>query len=134
MLLTARTRAVIHAPFAPFIVLFCNVIATSDVDDLQRLEMFVSTLEPFAEASRSASNFYRLCYIFHKVATLYIDGKTDSMLVGNSEFDQYLNVLGFGHNLQDGSELESWFNGNQFMMGLMEQDLSYLDAQFPTST
>ena len=108
-------------------MLFCNVIATSDVDDLHRLELFVSTLQSSADGSGIASNFSRLCNVFYQVANLYIEGKTQSAFAAINEFDQYLDALGFGQNPQGGMGLESWFQGNQFVMDLMEQDLSYLD-------
>lgn len=150
--------SVIHIPFAPFTVILCNVIATSDVRDLQRLQEFTKTLQSASEASEAASNFYRLCHIFVQVATLYVEAKTRAEAIANAavtnatnedagmvdmpwgEFDEYLNALGVGPaTYQEGTDLglapaldpstslENWFQGNQYMMGLLEQDLSYLD-------
>lgn len=154
--------------------MFCYVISTSNSEDLQRLGEFVTSLQSSSQATEAANRFYRLCYVFHQVATLYVEANsrtkgTDGGLVTQllpedleltdvpwSEFDQYLNALGFAPPkaiAPDGEpsttagsfdtisgfspapdppgSLESWFQGNQYMMGLLEQDLSYLDH--PTS-
>ncbi|KAF2101315.1 hypothetical protein NA57DRAFT_33876, partial [Rhizodiscina lignyota] len=161
--------AVIHAPFAPFIVLFCHVIATANADDLQRLSAFVASIQSASQLSEAANRFWVLCQIFHQVAALYVEANARSGVdqqdpmsglsaadpqmadVPWSEFDQYLNALGFapprnaaggeigeaegGFDTTSGQSpslypsggLENWFQGNQYMLGLLEQDLSYLD-------
>lgn len=148
--------SVIHVPFAPFTVILCHVIATSNGKDLQRLQDFTRTLQSASEASEAANNFYRLCHVFVQVATLYVEAKLrtetatsesidnaaseDAEMMPWTEFDEYLNALGVGPPaFQDGTDiglgptldpsasLENWFQGNQYMMGLLEQDLSYLD-------
>jgi len=142
-------RAVLHAPFTPYIVLFCNVISNLDTSDLNRMAMFLSTLDAPDGSSESVKKFYRVCHVFYQVGAVYIQGKTqtaagyatqgevtmpDAMLGSSSswsQFDQYLNVLGFGPGTSGESTAnaqEGWFQGNQHVMGLMEQDLSYLDG------
>lgn len=182
--------AVIHAPFTPFIVLFCHVIATSDLNDLKRLGEFADSLQSATGMTEAAAKFHRLCHIFYQVATQYVEAKARNAAVASprikespgskdpvpvpypeghvlglgvpwgdfamtdsvplSEFDQYLGALGFApqqngaasnqgtthqnsgeggdHMAYDAAGLENWFQGNQYMMNLLEQDLSYLDT------
>ena len=148
-LLTARNRTVLYSPFIPFIVLFCHVIETSDSEDLERLGLFVTTLQPVLSMSEAIEKLHRLCQVLYKVAALYAEAKAqqeedqDMNMVGN-DFDVYLSQLGFITPQQplDGpggggsfgnselpaasqaSQLNDWFSGNRRIMGLMEEDLS----------
>ncbi|KAF1812100.1 hypothetical protein P152DRAFT_449879 [Eremomyces bilateralis CBS 781.70] len=65
--------AVLQAPFTPYMVLFCHVIASNDDSDLQLLESFVQSLKPSKPQSEGIEKMYRLCYVFHQVAKLYVD-------------------------------------------------------------
>ncbi len=142
-------RTVLYAPFIPFIVLFCHVIETSNMDDLQRLANFVTTLQPALSMSEAIAKFHRVCQILYKVAALYVEAKAqqqqdqDMSMVGN-DFDMYLSQLGFisqqppnesmategEFGAQDNpaasqtAQLGDWFSGNRHIMGLMEEDLS----------
>lgn len=107
------TRSLIHCPFAPFTVVFCNAIETSNLEDLQCLGGAVATLQSSADLSEGVDKLYRLCSVFYQVAKLYIESKlkldrahptetpvnpTDTQgdvpMHAGGEFDPYLNALG----------------------------------------
>lgn len=144
---------ILYAPFIPFIVLFCLAIETSDAGDLARLSAFVSSLEPACEVSSSVRKLHRLCQVLYNVAELYVQAKAAEPVGAGSEFDVYLSQLGFmpvdegaggmmgvqATGMEDGDEamltraiaqtnqLEDWFSGKNYMMGLLEEDLSGID-------
>ncbi|KAL2436650.1 hypothetical protein ABEF95_012747 [Exophiala dermatitidis] len=62
----------VWVPFIPFLVVFGNVIADHDVDDLRLLEQVVCTLQGAAQASDGVSKLYRACTVFSHVATVYL--------------------------------------------------------------
>ncbi|KAI0531635.1 fungal-specific transcription factor domain protein [Xylaria digitata] len=142
---------ILYAPFIPFIVIFCLVIETSDAEDLSRLRDFVCSLEPACEVSSSVRKLHQLCQVLYNVAELYVEAKAAEGV--GSEFDAYLSQLGFmpvdvdgtammgvqtdldgGGGMQGAGEqmravaqtnqLEDWFSGKNYMMGLLEEDLS----------
>ncbi|KAK6337457.1 hypothetical protein TWF730_002856 [Orbilia blumenaviensis] len=143
---------ILYSPFTPFIVLFCHVIETSNVDDLQLLNQFAESLQPALSTSQAVEKLYRLCKLLHQIAALYIEAKgqqqqdSDMSMVGN-DLDTYLSQLGFisqnhvgeGVNISNGSglgsvpiinqaqELGDWFSGNRYVMGLMEDDFLDVD-------
>lgn len=174
-------RAIFHAPFVPFIVTFCHVIATSHSPDLIRLEEFVASLRPLCSFSEAIDQLHRLCHILSTVARLYLEAKAQSQAgadeglasVGH-EFDLYLGALGLAPvsssmmapqgplplsdigsisgvteaqlqpqeaglavaenpdssvaaEMSQTAQLGNWFWGNQYMMGLLEEDLSLFD-------
>ncbi|KAL1846197.1 putative pyridoxal kinase [Paecilomyces lecythidis] len=100
-----------HCPFTPFLVVFCQAIAVADLSDLKLLGEFVSSLQPVSEVSEATEKLYRLCQVFHRVAELYIDAKIkrnsnmhihqDASVSGTNtmypvnDFDPYLSALGF---------------------------------------
>ena len=75
------TRAILQAPFTPFIVLFCNVILhcspsdTNALSDLQALSDFVASIESCRTISEGADKLYKMCHLFLQVAKLYIEAK-----------------------------------------------------------
>ncbi|KAI0903885.1 fungal-specific transcription factor domain protein [Ustulina deusta] len=142
---------ILYAPFIPFIVIFCLVIETSDREDLARLAAFVRSLEPACEVSSSVRKLHQLCQVLYNVAELYVEAKAAEGV--GSEFDAYLSQLGFMPVDVDGggmmgvetgldgdgnvqgvgeqmravaqtNQLEDWFSGKNYMMGLLEEDLS----------
>ncbi|RWA13310.1 hypothetical protein EKO27_g1759 [Xylaria grammica] len=142
---------ILYAPFIPFIVIFCLVIETSDGEDLARLADFVRSLEPACEVSSSVRKLHQLCKVLYNVAELYVEAKAAEGV--GSEFDAYLSQLGFmpvdvdgammgvqtdldggsGAGVQgvgemravaQANQLEDWFSGKNYMMGLLEEDLS----------
>ncbi|KAK6355846.1 hypothetical protein TWF718_000227 [Orbilia javanica] len=143
---------ILYSPFTPFIVLFCHVIETSNVDDLQLLDQFAESLQPALSTSQAIEKLFRLCKLLHQIAALYIEAKgqqqqdKDMNMVGN-DFDTYLSQLGFipqnhaGESINipsapasnsvplanPGQELGDWFSGNRYVLGLMEDDFLDID-------
>ncbi|KAI1420453.1 fungal-specific transcription factor domain protein [Xylaria sp. FL1777] len=148
---------ILYAPFIPFIVIFCLVIETSDREDLTRLADFVRSLEPACDVSSSVRKLHQLCQVLYNVAELYVEAKAAEGV--GSEFDAYLSQLGFMPVDVDGggmmgldadgnvqgiadqttravaqtNQLEDWFSGKNYMMGLLEEDLSGINPMGWTS-
>ncbi|KAF2802192.1 uncharacterized protein BDZ99DRAFT_552095 [Mytilinidion resinicola] len=148
--------AVMNAPFTPFLVLFCHVITVYEQSDLSLLCDFVATLYSHKKTSVSTEKLRRLFDVFYRVAKVYVESKTqdlygsqpagnaippsnDFMDVGyGAEFDAYLSQLGMAPNpvypntaqeneFDASTNLQEWFSGNQYIMGLLEQDLTNID-------
>ncbi|KAJ5708899.1 transcriptional regulator family: Fungal Specific TF [Penicillium malachiteum] len=171
--------AILLSPFVPFIVIFCHVIATSDTEDLTRLEDFIASLLPLCSFSQSVDRLHTICSILGTVARLYVEAKTrgkvgedESFFSVGQEFDTYLSALGLAPvnammgnqgyfqsdmltmqggapdstsqipglalptaqsqsqnhepisvtEMSQAAQLGNWFSGNQYMMGLLEED------------
>ncbi|PHH90830.1 hypothetical protein CDD83_2542 [Cordyceps sp. RAO-2017] len=138
-------------PFAPFFVLFCYVIETSSLDDLQLLQEFVSSLDGSRETSETIDKLYRLTQVMVDVASLYVEAKSQqqddhTMVPIGDEFEMYLSQLGFmptedqpmAQAPQNSraplsvngqvAQIADWFSGNRNMMGLLEEDLSQIES------
>lgn len=175
------------SPFVPFIVIFCNIITTSNADDLARLEEFIASLQPLSTFSQSIDRLHTLCSVLGTVARLYFEANTRTQTAADQdqninevgqEFDVYLSALGLaptnpmnppnsgnsqmgnsqgyfqdnpsihvssaessqqnvggfsapvdpsqalGQDSGTAAQLGNWFWGNQYMMGLLQEDLS----------
>lgn len=196
-----HNRAVLLSPFVPFIVIFCNVITTSNQADLTQLEDFIASLHPLCSYSPSIDRLHTLCSVLGTVARLYFEANTRqtnedlSLADVGQEFDVYLSALGLapanamsgsgvgsgsgnvqaetsnsnsqgyfqadipsmhvssaevpqqsqqghqsgfpyqnqGHEpasaeMAQAAQLGNWFWGNQYMMGLLEEDLSQFNS------
>ncbi|KAK3354419.1 hypothetical protein B0H65DRAFT_437777 [Neurospora tetraspora] len=113
---------ILYAPFIPFIVLFCHVIETSNMQDLDRMDHFVASLSTVCSISEAIDKFNRVCQVLCHVARLYVETKAqqqqdqDMMLVGH-DFDMYLTQLGFMpqqllHDQQQGQQQHANSNSN----------------------
>jgi hypothetical protein len=151
---------ILYAPFVPFVVLFCHVIGTSDQEDLERLGNFLTGLETARAVSRAIDKLYRLCKIMYDIAKMYVEAKESEkttldadMVPVENDFNVYLSQLGLmpahlpglntgigtgapeGGGITDASyqatQLGDWFEGNSYMMGLMEEDLENLSQPPP---
>lgn len=106
--------ALLHAPFTPFTVTFCHVIAnpTTTHEELALLASFVKALEALSHLSDGVTKLHRLCDVFQKVAELYVQAKTQeasrttvpatttqgnlgSMEPAINDIDGYLSTIGF---------------------------------------
>lgn len=192
---TNNTRTILFSPFVPFIVIFCQVIETSDTSDLARLQGFVASIQGAKEFTEASARLCRLFQVLYNVALRYVEmrshggiGSGNNNGVGGNaqqqqqseeqgqEMDKYLTALGFppasghpqqqhaqqqqssdvgseqmsgmtGGEAEDGmngagvagsgalnqmmwmgnaAQLEDWFYSNQQMMGLVEDDDSFL--------
>ncbi|KAI1360616.1 hypothetical protein F5Y08DRAFT_316942 [Xylaria arbuscula] len=64
---------ILFAPFIPFIVLFCHVVATGDKNDLARMQSFVASIRAAGENCTAVSKLHRLFDVFCSVARRYND-------------------------------------------------------------
>lgn len=156
----------------PFIVIFCQVMETSDATDLARLQGFVASIQDAKEFTEASARLCRLFQVLYNVAFRYVEMRNSSQQTGQAqasqEMDRYLTALGFpsaGQSSEGGpdgsdqlpmggggsggdegmtstgsgvvplnqmlwmgnaSQLEDWFYSNQQMMGLVEDDDSFL--------
>ncbi|KAF6815489.1 fungal specific transcription factor domain-containing protein [Colletotrichum musicola] len=135
-------EAILLTPFTPFFVLFCHVIDSSSAEDLKRLNDFVASLRPACPLSESVEKLHQLCQMLYNVAILYVETKSQQSEERgpiSDEFDVYLSALGFPpaeypvQGVETGgmtqptmqtAQLGNWFSGSQYMMGLLEEDLS----------
>ncbi|KAJ5365791.1 transcriptional regulator family: Fungal Specific TF [Penicillium concentricum] len=187
-----KYRGILLSPFVPFIVIFCNIITTSNADDLSLLEEFIASLQPLCAFSQSIDRLHTLCSVFGTVARLYFEANTRTQTAADQdqnlaevgqEFDVYLSALGLappthmnppnsgtypmgnsqgyfqadnpamhvspaelsqhhvggfsapadssqvqGQGSGTAAQLGNWFWGNQYMMGLLEEDLSQVNS------
>lgn len=65
-------RTLLYSPFAPFMVVFCEAIATFNFTDLHNLGEFVSSIQPSSGDSEAAVRLYNLCSAFYEVARVYL--------------------------------------------------------------
>jgi amidase len=84
-------RALLHAPFVPFIVIFCHIIETCDKNDLDLLESVIKTLQSATDSvpSSGVRKEYHLFKALYDAASSYIDAKLSkaafgSCLLGNT--------------------------------------------------
>ena len=102
-------RAILFSPFIPFIVLFCHAIENCHAGDLQRVEKFKTSLEPFRSVSEPVDRLYRLCEVLFNVAVLYFEAKQHQQ---ESSGQAQHHTLGHGQPRDNmmGSELEAYLN------------------------
>lgn len=96
-------------PLAPFFVLFCNVIATSNERDFSMIKNITDNLRQFAEANASIGKLYKLFSKFLDICAPLVKGNpkpsrseqpavalSDANTVGNTEgqVESYTNILG----------------------------------------
>ncbi|KAI4224866.1 MAG: hypothetical protein L6R36_004347 [Xanthoria steineri] len=62
----------LFSPFVPFICVFGNVIAQSDLQDLALLGEFVSTLQSAAETTHTVRKLHHACSSFHQIAKVFV--------------------------------------------------------------
>ncbi|KAI6089712.1 hypothetical protein F4821DRAFT_275751 [Hypoxylon rubiginosum] len=115
------TAAILFSPFIPFIVLFCHAIENCHSGDLQRVEKFKTSLEPFRSVSEPVDRLYRLCEVLYNVAVLYFEAKQNQQDAASGELQQHHH--GHGHGTV-GNELEMYLN----QAGLLPMDDAALRA------
>lgn len=104
-----RCRVILFSPFIPFIVLFCHVLETGDMEDLDRMRTFVDSIESARHQPNVIAKHYRLFQVFHDVALRYTELKTasppsqDGQAETRTEMDAYLSALGFQPHAAPGS-------------------------------
>ncbi|KAK1842280.1 hypothetical protein CCHR01_15093 [Colletotrichum chrysophilum] len=91
---------VLHVPFVPVLVLYCNVVSQGDSDDLQRLQEFAKGLEVTANLSASAKEFCERSKELHRSAISQFEA------VNRGSFTQEQSIFSNG--------LHQYFAGNVF--------------------
>lgn len=138
---------ILYAPFTPFLVIFSNVLATANTDDLARLHDFVDSISD-SDFSNGARKMHHVCEMFYRIAKLYVLAKQaqqpkDTIVAALSQgstpytpgcdlntLNPYLNAIGFAGDpmldLNNGINPDAgdWFQGNQWVMGLLDDDLT----------
>ena len=132
----------LHAPFTPFTVTFCHIIAnpTNASDDLRLLADFVATLQSLSNLSEGVAKLCRLCDVFQKVADLYVQAKAQeatrmtlqnnsaappsqpSMQPAINDIDGYLSTIGFAPPVAENSASNA--------TGTDQLDAAYLNDWF----
>ena len=67
-------------PFAPIFILFCHVLETLDVSDLEVLQNFTSSLRQLTGATEVAGRMYLLCQAMCDVLQACLDDACQSQL------------------------------------------------------
>ncbi|KAM0338124.1 hypothetical protein ACHAPU_011434 [Fusarium lateritium] len=72
------SMALLHAPFVPFIVIFCHIIETGDKNDLDLLESVTKTLQFAMERATSSAvrKEYHLFKALYDAACSYIEARS----------------------------------------------------------
>ncbi|OBT69061.1 hypothetical protein VE03_01357 [Pseudogymnoascus sp. 23342-1-I1] len=63
----------ISSPFAPFLIIFCEAVATKNFTSLYSLGDFVASIEPFSAATEVTDRLYQLCSAFYNVLKAYLE-------------------------------------------------------------
>ena len=141
--------------------MFCHILETGSLSDLQRLSEFTDSLYPAATVSKATEKFYRVCAVLTNVARLYTESKArqeqdqEMLLVGN-DIDMYLSQLGFMPSQVDpmnhssgsmygdagngvgnmeanqGVDLSNWFSANLHVLGFAE-DIDFEPRAWPAA-
>ncbi|KAL5315246.1 hypothetical protein ACEPPN_017897 [Leptodophora sp. 'Broadleaf-Isolate-01'] len=147
---------VLYSPFIPVIVIFTDVIESSNMEDLQSIAMFVESVQSVRLFSPAIDKLCQLFQMLYNVAAIYVEAKgrqpedvtTLSMITG---FDSHLHDLGFMpakkdgvnteagnktlHEASHGVQPQDWFRGYRHITGLLEHDLSDFSSLIsPTAT
>ncbi|KAG9228039.1 hypothetical protein BJ875DRAFT_273731 [Amylocarpus encephaloides] len=115
---------ILYSPFAPFMVLFVEAVATISVKDLQCLGEFVTSIvvsdDPGKPDTKPARRLYRICDAFYQVAKIYIE----DLLAANTTTSKNVSVPGTGLHNSNGQFDQSLANNplqNPMQNGLLEQ-------------
>ncbi|CAG8892398.1 unnamed protein product [Penicillium egyptiacum] len=73
-------EVVLLAPFIPFLILFCNIVETSDSSDLHHLQRLVDSSHSIAQSPRysACSKQLRILKALYDVAAKYVEAKARS--------------------------------------------------------
>ncbi|KAJ9625434.1 hypothetical protein H2204_010407 [Knufia peltigerae] len=66
---------ILFQPFIPFIVLFCHGVEGSAIEDLQLIERFMTSLEPWKGLSSQADKLFQLCRVLNDLARTCVEAR-----------------------------------------------------------
>lgn len=127
-------RALLHTPFVPFSIVFTNSVQALDLKDLERLEMFASSLKSEPGDTEASTHPHRLYDLLCQAARFYIDSKVSQSIstepVGWSNSDTAFSASGFEMQpFEEGDfpmfDLGDWYNGNQQLMSLLDERIIF---------
>jgi hypothetical protein len=130
-----------HGPFVPFNIVFTHAAEQLDVAELARLDRFAASLQPDTTFSELITHPYRLYQLLCKGARLYFHLNRPSTSTGPSitnslpEFASEPDFVQLGMDVTTASieyseayelptyNLSDWYQGNQQIMSLFEEDV-----------
>lgn len=127
--MTDKNRTILHVPCISFIIVFFNVLAVLDLDDLTRLDNFTQTIAD--EGTEAVGRLHMLCRNFWQVASLYVEARQGeasmpdlpgfpmSVTELNTAISSNLDL-----NIMMNSDLGDWFTGHQSLIGLMDDSFT----------
>ncbi|KAJ5955969.1 hypothetical protein N7501_010248 [Penicillium viridicatum] len=101
-------EVILLAPFMPFLVLFCNVIETSNSSDLDQLQQLVVSLQSMAQSPRysACSKQLRILKALYDVAAKYVEAKAKGQS-GEMISDPFTDL-----------NMDTYLNGNTVWFGV----------------
>ncbi|EXL91459.1 hypothetical protein FOIG_15359 [Fusarium odoratissimum NRRL 54006] len=146
-------RTIIYTPFVPLIVVFCNVIETSNPEDIRILGEFCESLKPLCGIFEAIQELHDLCQVLYSLAISYVEAKSQSqggvdkmvedgfdvqsksthgaMSFSSSYFDNFSigsSILVPQPNSHV-SQVRDWISGNMHWMDASQEDFSEFLAQ-----
>ncbi|EMT62898.1 hypothetical protein FOC4_g10001095 [Fusarium odoratissimum] len=144
---------IIYTPFVPLIVVFCNVIETSNPEDIRILGEFCESLKPLCGIFEAIQELHDLCQVLYSLAISYVEAKSQSqggvdkmvedgfdvqsksthgaMSFSSSYFDNFSigsSILVPQPNSHV-SQVRDWISGNMHWMDASQEDFSEFLAQ-----
>ncbi|KAF5599523.1 hypothetical protein FPANT_3357 [Fusarium pseudoanthophilum] len=146
-------RTIIYTPFVPLIVVFCNVIETSNPEDIRIIGEFCESLKPLCGIFEAIQELHDLCQVLYNLAISYVEAKTQSqggldkmvedgfdaqsngtqgaVSFSSSYFDTFSAGPGIpAPQLNDHvAQVRDWISGNMHWMDVSQEDFSEFLAQ-----
>ncbi|KAF5655138.1 C6 transcription factor [Fusarium sp. NRRL 25303] len=144
---------IIYTPFVPLIVVFCNVIETSNPADIRILGEFCESLKPLCGIFEAIQELHDLCQVLYNLAISYVEAKMQSQggldKMAEDGFDvqskgtqgavsfssSYYDVFSTGSSIpvpqlnNHVSQVRDWISGNMQWMDMSQEDFSEFLAQ-----
>ncbi|KAJ0140495.1 Glycerophosphoinositol permease 1 [Fusarium oxysporum f. sp. albedinis] len=146
-------RTIIYTPFVPLIVVFCNVIETSNPEDIRILGEFCESLKPLCGIFEAIQELHDLCQVLYNLAISYVEAKSQSQggvdKMVEDGFDvqsksthgamsfssSYFDTFSTGSSIpvpqlnSHVSQVRDWISGNMHWMDVSQEDFSEFLAQ-----
>ncbi|KLO83436.1 uncharacterized protein Y057_1085 [Fusarium fujikuroi] len=144
---------IIYTPFVPLIVVFCNVIETSNPEDIRILGEFCESLKPLCGIFEAIQELHDLCQVLYNLAISYVEAKSQSQgsldkmvqdgfdvqsksTQGAASFSTgYCDTFSTGSSIpvpqlnSHVSQVRDWISGNMQWMDVSQEDFSEFLAQ-----
>ncbi|ENH73494.1 hypothetical protein FOC1_g10008987 [Fusarium oxysporum f. sp. cubense race 1] len=144
---------IIYTPFVPLIVVFCNVIETSNPEDIRILGEFCESLKPLCGIFEAIQELHDLCQVLYNLAISYVEAKSQSQggldkmvedgfdvqsksTQGPVSFNcSYFDTFSTGSSIpvpqlnSHVSQVRDWISGNMHWMDVSQEDFSEFLAQ-----